>query len=93
MCLYTYIFCSYSLLLWLIKSRSCQSIPSPGMVSHMTVDEESAAPFSESRIEQVFMTTGEDISSVSVAVYHNRTLAIGSIFSNLAVCEVHHLMF
>ena len=63
------------------------------MVSHMTVDEESPAPFSESKIEQVFMTTGEDISAISVAAYHNRTLAIGSVFSNLVVCEVHHLMF
>ena len=63
------------------------------MVSHMTVDEESPAPFSESKIEQVFMTTGEDISAISVATYHNRTLAIGSVFSNLVVCEVNHLMF
>ena len=63
------------------------------MVTHMTVDEESPTPFSESKIEVVFMTSGEDISAVSKAVYHNHTLAIGSVFSNLVVCDVHHLMF
>lgn len=59
----------------------------------MTVDEESSLPFSESKIEEVFASNGEEIRATSMAVYYNHTLVIGSIHTELTVCEVCYLMY
>ena len=59
----------------------------------MTVDENSPLPFFESKIEEVFASDGEEVSATSMAVYYNHTLVIGSIHTELTVCEVSYLMY
>ena len=69
------------------------SFPSPGAILYMTVDENSSLPFSESKIEEVFASDGEKVSTTSIAVYYNNTLVIGSIHTEITVYEVRYLMY
>ena len=89
--------CSFALFLSVIiivQFLFCGSFPSPGSILHMTVNENSPLPFSESRVEEVFASDGEEVSTTSVlAIYYNHTLVIGSIHSGLTVYQVCYLMY
>ena len=69
------------------------SIPSPGQVIHIAVNESSDQPFMGSEIEEVFATNGQEMGPTSVGVYYDNILAVGSICGNMMVCEVSYLMY
>ena len=51
------------------------SFPLIGSILYKTVNEISPLPFSESRVEEVFVSDGEEVSTTSVlAIYYNHTL-------------------
>ena len=60
---------------------------------HVTIDEDRDLPFSSYEIEEVFSTTGHDVRGISISVYHNKKLLLGSIFTDMMYCEVPFLMY
>ena len=72
MCLRLLCFLPVIIFVWFLSRGS---FPSPGSILHMTVNENSTLPFSESRVEEVFASDGEEVSTTSVlAIYYNHTL-------------------
>ena len=57
---------------------------------HITVNEESQEPFSNSKIERVFESDGSDkrVNGVSTGLYHNGTLLLSTMFTGMMVCQV-----
>ena len=68
------------------------SVPIAGRVIHVAIDEESETPFSEYELEEVFATTGHQLSAPTIAIYHQGRLLIGTIMKDLMYCDAPHLM-
>ena len=65
----------------------------------MTVDESSDKPFEYSQIESVYTSDSSNgvgaisVAAISVAAYTNRTLVLGSVKTDMLVCDVGHLQY
>ena len=70
-----------------------RSVPVPGRVIHITVDANASLPFNNSKVEEVFSTTGEGFSTICMAVYHNGKLLIGTVINQMMYCEAPFLMY
>lgn len=49
-------------------------------------------PEGKEKVESVFTDDGSLFNGVSVGLYHNRKLYMGTIHDKMAVCDVKHLM-
>ena len=70
-----------------------RSIPIAGRVIHITVDVNASLPFNNSKIEEVFSSTGEEFSANTIGVYHEGKLLIGTVCNEMMYCEVPFLMY
>ena len=66
-----------------------RSVPVEGRVFHIRLYEEDEQPFSyeTSEIEEVFESDGTRFGPVTVAVYSNNRLMMGTIASGLMICD------
>ena len=71
------------------------SLKVPGKILHITANEDSPTPFSGAKVEEVFVTAGEEdeLNAPTIGVYYNHTLMIGTILHNLMICEVPFLIY
>ena len=62
---------------------------------HITVDQDAELPFSETSVEEVFSSSGEDgvVGAVSVCMYVTGRLVVGSICQDMMVCELPYLRY
>ena len=70
-----------------------RNIPIAGRVIHITVDATASLPFNSSKVEDVFSTTGEGFSVITIGVYHDQKLLIGTAINQMMYCEVPFLMY
>lgn len=69
------------------------SMPSPGRILHVAVDEKSKLPFDSVKIEDVLTTSGERISAVSMGLYFRGKLLVGTVRKDMLICDVPYLMY
>lgn len=69
-----------------IKDRS---YPVEGRSFHISLFEDNELPYieSSSKIEEVFETDGKEFGAVSVAVYSNNKLLLGTVGLNIMLCD------
>ena len=70
-----------------------RSIPIAGRVIHITVDASASLPFNNSKMEEVFSSTGEGFSVTTISVYHEGKLLIGTVCGQMMYCKVPFLMY
>ena len=69
------------------------SIPVPGRILHVAIDQNAERPFDDYKVEEVFSTTGEKIGSTSGVVYHKHILLVGTIRTGMMVCNAPYLIY
>ena len=63
-------------------------------VLQITVDESSDKPFEGSKVEAVYQSDGDNgLGAVSVATYSNSTLLLGSVSTDMLVCNVEYSLY
>ena len=66
----------------------------PALVLRLIVNENSNKPFEGAKVEAVYQSDGDNgIGAISVAAYSNNTLLLGSVLTNMAVCDVNYLQY
>jgi hypothetical protein len=72
--------------LWYMADRS---VPVEGRLLHIALSEEEDAPFSPrySKIEEVFETDGTEFGAVTIGVYSNNKLLLGTVGLNFMFCD------
>ena len=69
------------------------SIPVPGRILHVAIDQNAEMPFDEYKVEEVFSTTGEKIGGTSGVVYHKNKLLVGTIRTGMMICNVPYVIY
>ena len=66
-----------------------RSHPVKGRILHITLLELEEEPFSysKSQIEEIFETSGSEFGAMTIGVYSNGKLLIGTIGSDLMLCD------
>ena len=80
-------------ILKLIKYIRNHSIPVPGRVVHVAIDQYSDEPFTDCKIEEVVSNSGVRISAVTTGLYHRGRLLLGTVRKDMMLCEVPYLMY
>ena len=75
------------------KYQKDHSVHVSSRILHVTVNEESALPFTNSQVEEVFASKGDIISATSVGAYHNGKLLVGTVMKDMLLCEVDFLLY
>ena len=72
-----------------------RSHPVKGRILHITLSELEEEPFSysNSQVEEVFETSGSEFGAMTIGVYCNRKLLIGTIASDLMLCDGVHTLY
>lgn len=61
---------------------------------HIVVDEDSEKPFTNAKIESVYESDGSNgLGAISAAAYSNGTLLLGTVLTNMAVCDIGYLQY
>ncbi len=69
-------------------------MPVSANILQVTVDENADKPFESSQIESVYMSDGTNgVGAISIAAYSNNTLLLGSVCTNMIVCDVNYLQY
>ena len=69
------------------------SVPMPGRILHIAIDEKSERPFTDCKIEEVMSNTGVKINAVTIGLYHRGRLLLGTIRKDMMMCDVPYLMY
>ena len=69
------------------------TVPIPGKVFHIAIDQNSDQPFSDCKIEEVVSNSGVKINAVSSGLYHRGKLLLGTIRKDMMLCDVNYLMY
>ena len=67
--------------------------PMAGRIFHVTVDANASLPFNDSKVEEVFSTTGEGFFANTIAVYHDGKLLVGTVCNLMMYCDAPFLMY
>ena len=72
-----------------------RSHPVRGRILHISLSEQEEEPFSysKSQIEEIFETSGSEFGGMSIGIYCNRKLLIGTIRSDLMLCDGVHTSY
>ena len=72
-----------------------RSVPVEGRILHIRLFEEQEEPFSYERstIEEMFETDGIGFGAITIAVYCNNKLVMGTVVNDLMICENVHTSF
>ncbi len=63
-------------------------------IFHITTDELADNPFEKSKVELVYSSDGSiEVGAISSAAYANGTLLLGSVLTNMLICDVHYLEY
>ena len=69
------------------------SVPMPGRVLQIAIDQDSNQPFTDCKIEEVMSTSGVIINAVTTGLYHRGKLLLGTIRRDMMMCDVPYLMY
>ena len=68
--------------------------PVAGRILHVAIDENAMLPFTDYKMEEVFSTDGTDgIGPLTVGLYHENRLLVGTIQKNMMLCNVEYLKY
>lgn len=72
-----------------------RSVPVPSKCLHVRLDQKAEFPFDNFTMEEVFSSTGDDgvVGSVSVCMYAEGQLLVGTIGHDMMLCDAPYLMY
>lgn len=67
------------------------SVPLPGRVLHVAINQNSEKPFTNCNVEAVVSTSGVKIKAVTIGLYHRGRLLLGTVRKDMMTCDVPYL--